>query len=62
MTDNTYKFELHKTPQGYRFRLKDADGNTVGFSPAYHAKVTATGAIALLKQHMPTAEVHESSE
>jgi uncharacterized protein YegP (UPF0339 family) len=62
MADDTYQFELYKSHAGYRFRLKDTQGNTVGASPEYRSKGIAMAAIGMLKQHMPTAAVADASE
>lgn len=59
MTDKTYRFELYESPQGYRFRLKDAQGNTIGASRDYPRKKTALAAIDILKKQMPTAAVED---
>lgn len=63
MTDSTYQFELYRGHGStYRFRLKDAQGHTIGASPEYSNKKVALGAISMLKKEMPTAEVHEGSQ
>jgi uncharacterized protein YegP (UPF0339 family) len=56
-----YRFELYQTPQGYRFRIKDAQGYTIGASTAYHEKSTALTAISVLQQEMPTAPIEETA-
>jgi uncharacterized protein YegP (UPF0339 family) len=62
MTDDIYRFELYKSHTGYRFRLKDMQGQTIGASPEYRSKGIALTAIDMLKQHMPTAVVADASE
>jgi uncharacterized protein YegP (UPF0339 family) len=55
-----YRFELYQTPQGYRFRLKDAQDYTIGASPAYHEKSAALAAISILQKEMPAALIEET--
>jgi uncharacterized protein YegP (UPF0339 family) len=52
-----YRFELYLSQQGYRFRLKDARGQTIGVSPSYDTKNAALAAIDILQQEMPAAAI-----
>ena len=52
------KFELYKDKAGdFRFRLKAANGQTIGKSEGYKAKASAKKGIASIGKNAPDAEV-----
>ncbi|ARJ69743.1 YegP family protein [Paracoccus contaminans] len=54
-------FEIHKSAQGYWWRLKGRNGEVLCHSEVYTAKQSALDTIATVRQIAPTAPIRDLS-